>query len=81
MELEIFRQLQIQRQEVLTPPDDQAEGKEDNTIETKDVEQKSCDAEVPNSPGHGKTAKYGFYMMLWTLFIIYLPGSSCSKPR
>ena len=54
LELEIFRQLQIQRQEVRTPPGDQAGAKEDNSGDTEPVEQKQGDLEVPNSPGHGK---------------------------
>lgn len=52
LELEIFRQLQIQRQEVFTPPGGEHEAREGNSNNTDAVGQKACDLEVPSSPGH-----------------------------
>ena len=55
LELEIFRQLQIQRQEILTPPGGDSKSKGDNSNITGTVGQRSCDLEVPNSPEHDST--------------------------
>ena len=55
LELEIFRQLQIQRQEILTPPGGDNKTKGDNSNTTDPAGQRSCEQESPNSPGHDST--------------------------